>query len=226
MAYTLILGNQAYSSWSLRGWLLLRAFGIGFDLEVVPLRTEAFDRFVADHHPARTVPTLVVDDDEASQTIWDSLAIAEWLHERHPRAGIWPGPPAARAAARSLAAEMHSSFAALRNDLPMNLRREYRGFTPESAAQADIDRIVALWEWARATWSDGGPYLFGERFCAADAFYAPVASRFRTYGVALDDPTQRYVDTLLRHPAVVEFAEAARTEEWIIPEIEFDLESS
>lgn len=222
MRYTLILGNQAYSSWSLRGWLLLRAFGLEFDLEVVPLRTGAFERFVADRHPARTVPTLVVGDGEDAQTIWDSLAIAEYLHEQHPRAGIWPESAAARAAARSLAAEMHSSFGALRADLPMNVRREYRNFTPGVDAGADIDRVLALWQWARDGWGGDGPYLFGERFCAADAFYAPVASRFRTYGVSLDDASRRYVDALLEHPATVEFVAAGKAEAWIMPENEFD----
>ncbi len=222
MPYQLIIGNQAYSSWSLRGWLLLRAFGIEFEYEVVPLRTEAFDRFVAEYHPARTVPALVVSDGGRTQTIWDSLAIAEFLHERHPDAGLWPARPRARAAARSLAAEMHSSFSALRAGLPMNVRREYRDFMPDAAAQADIDRILALWEWARANHGAGGPFLFGADFCAADAFYAPVASRFRTYGVALDDASRRYVDALLDHPAVVEFVEAGKAETWVMPENEFD----
>ncbi len=222
MRYTLILGNQAYSSWSLRGWLLLRAFGIEFDYEVVPLRTGEFDRFVEKYHPARTVPTLVVGDGENAQPIWDSLAIAEYLHERHPHAGLWPERADARAAARCLAAEMHSSFPALRSGLPMNVRREYRDFTPDSAAEADIDRILALWDWARTHWGDGGPYLFGDRFCAADAFYAPVASRFRTYGVRLDAAAQRYVDALLEHPAVVEFVDAGKAESWVMPENEFD----
>ena len=185
--YTLVLGNQAYSSWSLRGWLLLRAFGIEFDLEVVPLRTGAFELFVAERHPARTVPTLIVGDGVGSQTIWDSLAIAEYLHERHPRAG-----------------------------------REYRNFTPPADAQADIDRVLALWKWARENWGDDGPYLFGDRFCAADAFYAPVASRFRTYGVALDDASRRYVGALLDHPATVEFVAAGKAEAWVMPENEFD----
>lgn len=222
MRYTLILGNQAYSSWSLRGWLLLRAFDIEFDYEVVPLHTDAFDRFVDSHHPARTVPTLRVDDGERRQAIWDSLAIAEFLHERHPDAGLWPAPAAARAAARCLAAEMHSSFLALRASLPMNVRRAYRGFTPDADAQADIDRVLALWRWCRETWGTGGPFLFGSAMCAADAFFAPVASRFRTYGVALDDQARRYVDTLLDHPAVVEFVEAGKAEDWIMPENEFD----
>ena len=221
MRYTLILGNQAYSSWSLRGWLLLRAFGIEFDYEVVPLGTDAFDRFVARHHPARTVPTLLVEDGDRRQAVWDSLAIAEFLNERHPDAGLWPAPADARAAARCLAAEMHSSFVALRTGLPMNVRREYREFTPDRAAQADIDRVLALWRWSRETWG-GGPYLFGAAICAADAFFAPVASRFRTYGIALDAEARQYVDTLLGHPAVVEFVEAGQAEDWIMPENEFE----
>ena len=126
MQYHLILGNQAYSSWSLRGWLLLDAFGIEFSHEVVPLYVPEYAQFEADHYPANTVPAMLVDDGETKQVIWDSLAIAEFVHEQHPEAGIWPQVAPARAAARCLCAEMHSSYAALRSKLPMNVRREYR----------------------------------------------------------------------------------------------------
>jgi len=222
MQYRLILGNQAYSSWSLRGWLLLRAFGIDCELEVVPLRTERFDAFEREHYPSRTVPTLRVVDGADNLLIWDSLAIAEFLHEQHPHAGIWPDDLSARAAARSLAAEMHSSFNALRATMPMNVRREYANFTPAADALFDIRRIEALWDWAGDHWGRSGAYLFGDDFCAADAFFAPVASRFQTYGVDLSANSQLYVEALLHHPATVEFYQAGQAESWIMPENEFD----
>jgi glutathione S-transferase len=185
MRYHLILGNQAYSSWSLRGWLLMDAFGIAFEHEVVPLYVPGYARFEVDHYPANTVPALIADDGDEKLTLWDSLAIAEFIHERHPDAGIWPDDMAARAAARCLCAEMHSSYQALRSSMPMNLRREYKTFKLETGARADIDRLESLWHWARSKWGGSGPYLFDGRFSAVDAFYAPVASRCRTYAVEL-----------------------------------------
>ena len=224
MHYHLIMGNQAYSSWSLRGWLLLRAFDIPFDHEVVALYVPEYDQFLADHFPSTTVPTLQVSNEKDRITIWDSLAIAEFLHEQHPDAGIWPADLAARAAARSLCAEMHSSYNALRSTMPMNVRREYKTFEADVETRADIDRIEALWQWAASNWGESGPYLFGQQFCAADAFYAPVASRFRTYNVALSEVSQAYVDALLSHPATIEFYEAGDRESWVMEMNEFDCE--
>ncbi|MDH3389451.1 MAG: glutathione S-transferase [Gammaproteobacteria bacterium] len=222
MQYKLFMGNQAYSSWSLRGWLLLRPFGFGFEHEVVRLYSPEWERFKAAHFPATTVPTLQVSDGSGRFFIWDSLAIAEFLHERHPDAGIWPEGLQARAAARTLCAEMHSSFFALRSSMPMNVRREYESIKPDAETRADIERIENLWAWVKTTGNAAGPYLFGERLCAADAFFAPVASRFRTYRVALRPDSQRYVDALLAHPATLEFYAAGCRESWIIEEIEFD----
>jgi len=224
MRYHLIMGNQAYSSWSLRGWLLFKAFGLDFSHEVVPLYVPGYADFVADNYPANTVPTLQVIDGADKMLIWDSLAIAEFLHEQHPQAGIWPAGTQARAAARSLCAEMHSSYSALRSTMPMNVRREYKTFTPDAEAQSDIERIEALWAWAASKWGGARPYLFGEQFSAVDAFYAPVASRFRTYGVALQAESQRYVDALLNHPATLEFFAAGERESWVMDVNEFDLE--
>jgi glutathione S-transferase len=223
MRYHLILGNQAYSSWSLRGWLLLKAFGLDFSHEVVPLYVPGYEGFVAANHPANTVPTLQVFAGADKTVIWDSLAIAEFLHEQHPQIGIWPTEMRARAAARSLCAEMHSSFAALRATMPMNVRREYQAFTPNAEAQADIDRITTLWAWTVSKWGGAGPYLFGERFCTADAFFTPVASRFQTYGVNLQQEAQAYVETLLNHPATLEFYAAGQREDWVLKFNEFDL---
>ena len=224
MRYHLILGNQAYSSWSLRGWLLLDAFGIAFDHEVVPLYVPEYAQFEVDHYPANTVPALVVEEAGERQVLWDSLAIAEFLHERHPDAGIWPVDAAARAAARCLCAEMHSSYATLRSSMPMNVRREYRSFTANAETQADLARIEGLWAWARERYGGDGPYLFGERFCAVDAFYAPVASRCRTYGVALQPASREYVDALLDHPSTRSFCEAGRQESWVLEFCELDID--
>ena len=222
MAYRLVMGNQAYSSWSLRGWLLLRPFGIDFEHEVVRLFVPDFDNFLETCHPAATVPALRVTDDEGSFVVWDSLSIAEFLHERHPDAGIWPTSARARAAARSLCAEMHSSYTALRASMPMNVRREYRSFVADAATQADIDRIQQLWSWAMREWGSEGPFLFGADFCAADAFYAPLASRFRTYNVPLEEGPQRYADALLEHPATREFYAAGCRETWVMEDYEFE----
>ena len=223
MRYHLILGNQAYSSWSLRGWLLLDAFGIEFEHEVVPLYVPDYAQFEADHFPARTVPTLLAYEGDDKLTIWDSLAIAEFIHEQHPDAGIWPSDVRARAAARCLCAEMHSSYAALRGNLPMNVRREYTTFKPNAETRADIDRLESLWQWARAEFGGAGPYLMGDQFSAVDAFYAPVASRCQTYQLALNADSQAYVDTLLAHPSTQAFFQAGKQESWVLEFNEFDL---
>ena len=222
MRIRLIMGNQAYSSWSLRGWLLLRAFDFDFDHEVVRLYVPEYARFLDEFSPASTVPALRVDDGEESFVIWDSLAIAEFLHEQSPAAGIWPADSRARAVARSLSAEMHSSYLSLRNSMPMNVRRQYANIVADAKTQADIDRITALWNWALDNRGGQGPYLFGADFCAADAFYAPVASRFRTYRVPLDERLQDYADALLDHPATREFYAAGIREPWVMECNEFD----
>ena len=220
----LVMGNQAYSSWSLRGWLLLEPFSIDFSHEVVPLYVPEFERFLEANAPANTVPALIVQDEPGRQILWDSLAIAEFLHERYPTAGIWPEDAAARAAARCLCAEMHSSYLDLRSTMPMNVRRRYTSFVPNEAARRDIDRLELLWNWARAQWGGSGPYLFGEHFCAADAFYAPVASRFDTYRVSLRPESRAYVETLLAHPATRQFCEAGANESWILDACEMDID--
>jgi len=224
MHYRLILGNQAYSSWSLRGWLLLDAFGIDFDHEVVPLYVPEYARFVEQNYPANTVPALLAHDGDEKLTLWDSLAIAEFLHEQHPEAGIWPRDAGARAAARCLCAEMHSSYTALRSSMPMNVRREYKNFTVDDATRADLERIEGLWRWAKSHWGGAGPYLFGAGFTAVDAFYAPVASRCRTYGVALQADSAAYAERLLAHPSTRAFCEAGEQESWMLDFNEFDID--
>ena len=222
MHYRLVLGNRVYSGWSLRSWLSFRHFGIDFDHEVVPLYTAAFEAFREDCFPARKLPTLIATEGQRQWVIWDSLAIAEFLCDRHADIAFWPSDPEMRATARSLCAEVHSGFTALRAKMPVNLRRRYSTFTPDDATHADIQRVCELWRWTLSTFECGGPYLFGRDFTVADAFFAPIATRFRTYAIALDDQSEAYGDALLRHPAVVEFTQAAQSETWTMQHNEFD----
>jgi len=180
----LVIGNKNYSSWSLRPWLALKTLGLPFEEVRIPLYGPGSKEAILRHSPSGKVPCLV-DGDIA---VWDSLAILEYLAERHPQ--LWPPERAERAKARSIAAEMHSGFPNLRQRMSMNRRRRYpgKGRTPES--MAEIARIVAIWSEAR------GPFLFGD-FGAADAMFAPVALRFRTYEVELPPPCRAYADALL-----------------------------
>lgn len=203
MALQLVIGNKNYSSWSMRPWVLMRGLGIAFD--EVKLRFDfsdnsPFRQAVARYSPAGTVPVLVDD----GFPVWDTLAIAEYLHEKFPMAGVWPADVRARARARSLCAEMHAGFGALRTHCTMNIEAAL----PEVGArlwaeQQDVRRNVARVEamWAAALHDSGGPFLFGA-FGAADAYYAPVASRLRTYALPVSATTQGYVERLLSAPGV------------------------
>lgn len=198
MTYDLILGDYAYSSWSLRGWLLLDRFGLPYRTRLVDFNADAsVAEQLANLAPARTVPTLVTPE---GAIVSDSLAIAEELASRHPEAGLWPTDPRARATARTLAAEMHSGFAALRSACPMNLRTAYTGVTPSEAVLADLSRIETLWTHARATCTPPGPWLCGA-YSAADAFFAPVAARIAGYGLPVSDAARAYVAAHLADPA-------------------------
>ena len=189
MTYTLIIGDRSYSSWSLRGWLLFEKFAIPHTLKHVSFSDSrsGWD-LLDDYRPAKTVPVMATDD---GAIIDDSLAIAEELATRHADAGIWPSDPLARATARTLACEMHSSFGALRNDCPMNLRATYRDFPASDDVLADIDRIKKIWSNAFDTFK--GPWLCGE-YSAADVFYAPVVARIITYGLPVSKRAQAYID--------------------------------
>ena len=186
MTCELAIGDRAYSSWSLRGWLLLEAFGIPVRVRRAQMRTDAFGALLSEFAPARTVPALRTAEGVAT----DSLAIAEELAQRHPEAGHWPRAPGARALARSIAAEMHSGYGALRSACPMNLRTAWRGYEPSGEVLADLGRIAALWRLAIE--GSGGPWLFGA-YCAADAFHAPVAARIAGYGLPVPEDAARYV---------------------------------
>ncbi|MGH8623026.1 MAG: glutathione S-transferase family protein [Burkholderiales bacterium] len=208
---TLVIGNKNYSSWSLRPWLAMKQAGIPFVEHRIALYQPDSKRRVLEHSPSGKVPVLK----DGTITVWDSLAILEHLAEQFPDRGLWPQGAAARARARSVSAEMHSGFAALRARMPMNLRNSYpgRGLTPE--VEADIARIVSLWADCRATAS--GPFLLGG-FCIADAMFAPVATRFVTYGVKLPPVGQRYVDTVVALPAMQAWYADARAERETVDE--------
>ncbi|HEV2300944.1 MAG TPA: glutathione S-transferase family protein [Stellaceae bacterium] len=213
---TLYIGNKNYSSWSLRPWLTLKGAGIAFDEVVVPLYRPESKRAILDFSPSGKVPALRHGD----LLVWDSLSICEYLAEAFPQAHLWPQDAAARAAARSACAEMHSGFAALRAQLPMNVRAHLPGRALSPEVAAEIGRIAALWRECRTRFGNGkGDFLFG-RFTIADAMYAPVASRFRTYRVALPPDAQAYCERLLASAPMQEWAEAARAEPWRVAAFE------
>jgi glutathione S-transferase len=213
---TIYLGNKNYSSWSLRPWLALKQTGAPFDEEVIPLDEPTTRSTVLRFSPSGRVPALKHNE----LTVWDSLAICEYLAETFPQAKLWPEDKAARAVARAVSAEMHSGFAALRNHLPMNMRSAFpnRGVTPE--VQSDINRITAIWRDCRKRFGASGPFLFGG-FTIADAMYAPVVSRFRTYKIELEEETQAYTDAVWALPALQEWLTAAKNEPMIIESAEF-----
>lgn len=211
-ALTLVIGNKNYSSWSLRPWLLLKHYGVTFQEVRLPLDTPAFYRDIAQWSPTRRVPVL----HDNSLIVWDSLAICEYINEAYLNGRAWPISVAARALARSVSAEMHSGFQAMRTALPMNCRRQVSTFTPSADAQRDIDRVKQLWDECRTRFVDGGPFLFGG-FSIADAMFAPVALRFRTYGIALNEIERAYSDALFALPALQAWLKAAQSESEAIP---------
>ncbi|VUX46314.1 Glutathione S-transferase [Candidatus Defluviicoccus seviourii] len=214
---TLVIANKTYSSWSLRAWLALKMTGAAFEEIVVPLDQPTTASDIARHSPTGRVPVLK----DGALTVWDSLAITEYLAERFPAAGLWPVAADARAHTRAVAAEMHSSFQALRQNMPMSVRaaKPGRGRTPE--VMADITRIAALWQDCRARYGAAGPFLFGP-FSAADCFFAPVVTRFTTYGVALDPVCEAYAAAVRAWPALIEWCAGAAAEPWRIAKYELD----
>jgi glutathione S-transferase len=212
MSYRLVIGDKNISSWSLRPWLAMRHAGIPFDEINIKLRQPESQAKILRYSPAGKVPTLLV----GGRTIWDSLAILEFLAEAHPEARLWPAAREARALARSAAAEMHSGFAALREHCSMDLLARLPMASLPDPVAAEVRRIVALWRDCRVRYGGSGPFLFGA-FSAADAMYAPVASRLRTYLPDLapygDDGTaQTYVDALFALPAMAEWENGARSQ--------------
>jgi glutathione S-transferase len=205
--FTLILGSKNYSSWSLRAFLAMKQTGAPFDELVIRLDQPTTRAEILRVSPSGRVPALK----DGELVVWDSLAVGEYLAEKFPSAGLWPADAAARAVARSVSAEMHSGCQALRQNMPMNIRRRAPGVGRAPGVEEDIARIFAIWRECRARFGAGGPFLFG-RQTLADAMYAPVATRFVTYEVALDDAARAYVDALHALPAMKEWIEAARNE--------------
>jgi glutathione S-transferase len=196
MPYELVIGDRGYSSWSLRGWLLFAAFGIPVKTRQVRLYTDELATLLAAYLPARTAPTLIID---GTQVVMESIAIAEELAQRHPEAGMWPTNPASRAVARSITAEMHAGFTALRGFCPMNLRTSYTDCAPPPEVLADLARLETIWSWARKTTGSKGPWLCGD-YSIADVFFAPIATRIATYNLPVGPDAAAYVAAHLAHP--------------------------
>ena len=211
-AVTLIIGNKNYSSWSLRAWLLLRHFGVAFEERRLQLDTDAFADEIGDYSPSRRVPALV----HGALTVWDSLAIAEYANETWLGGRGWPEHAEARAVARSVSAEMHSGFEALRDTCPMDLRRRSPLDPVPVPVQRDVARVLSLWRDCRRRFGGaGGPFLFGA-FGIADAFYAPVATRFRSYELPREAGDQRYIDALCDLPAMRQWCGEAALESEVL----------
>jgi glutathione S-transferase len=210
----LTISSKNYSSWSLRGWLLCRMAGLDFREEVLPADDPSSRAELLLLSPSFLVPCLTHN----GVKVWDTLAIAEYLQEAFPAAGLLPRDLAARTHCRAVSGEMHSGFANLRSALPMNLKARYPGFKIWAAAQADIDRVTAIWRECLGRY--GGPYLFGAKPTLADAMYAPVATRFQTYDVKLDRQCADYCETILALSDMIEWAEAAQDERTGIEELE------
>lgn len=213
MAPTLLIGNKNYSSWSLRPWVAMKVAGIDFDEQIVPLYEPGSREAVLKYSPTGKVPCLVDDD----VTVWESLAILDYLADRYPDKKLWPADLKARALARAIAAEMHAGFAALRKHCPMNMRRDprkIRELAPE--VQADVARIDAIWTDCRNRFGQGGPFLFGA-FSNADAMYAPVVSRFASYAIPVGKAARAYMEAVVALPAWKDWEKDGRAERWVMP---------
>jgi glutathione S-transferase len=214
----LIIGNKAYSSWSLRGWLAAKQSGLPFEEMVVPLYDAEWDRRRSgdEFTPSSGKVPILWDGDVV---VWDSLAIVEYLNEKSGGTHFWPADDAARAMARSMAAEMHSGFAALRRKHSMNVRQVFPPSRPDDDVVADLTRIMELWAQARARFGGEGQFLFGD-FGAADIMYAPVVTRIVTYGLQVARFATGYMDAVLHHPFMQDWIAAAQEEEWVIEQFE------
>lgn len=212
---TLVIGNKNYSSWSLRAWLLLKQAGIAFQEIKIPLHTEAGNQTADQYSPSGKVPVLIDGDVK----VWESLAILEYIAERHPEKKLWPENAEVRSYARAISSEMHAGFTNLRKNMVMNCRTSLPGKGMAEGVQADISRITQIWNECRKRFGRHGRFLFGF-FTAADAMYAPVAFRFNTYGVSLDPVSKQYMEAMLNLPAMQDWLAAARIEPEAIPEYE------
>jgi glutathione S-transferase len=207
----LIIGNKVYSSWSLRPWIVMKAFGIAFEEALVQLRASDTRDRILKHSPSGKVPALV----DGSTIVWESLAIIEYLADKFPEHAIWPKDLLARAHARCSSSEMHAGFQTLRSACSMNVTRRFKSRDRGEAVAADVARITALWREARTTYGGAGPFLYGE-FSGADGMWAPVVTRFHTYAIAVDPVSQAYMNAVLAHPAYKEWLAGAAAEPWML----------
>jgi len=214
---TLVIGNKLYSSWSLRAWLVMKAFGIAFEEIVIPLYRRDSKVRLLEQSPSGKVPLLIDGD----LRLWESLAIIEYLAEKHPAAQIWPAAAKARAHARAISAEMHAGFIALRNACPMNLGKCFATKDRGDAVAVDVARVAEIFSSTRERFGAGGRFLYGA-FSAADAMYAPIATRLQTYSIVVDSTSQAYIEAVMRHPALQEWCAAAQQETWVIAASEAD----
>lgn len=216
MSLTLTIGNKAYSSWSLRPWLPMTHFGLRFDENLIRLDQPDTAPAIRAVSPAGRVPVLT----DGAITVWDSLAILDYLDEYYLKGRLWPLDRPARAMARSISCEMHSGFVALRTHCPHNVRRDpAKPFLLMDQVRPDVARIEAIWRDCRAKFGQNGQFLFGT-FGAADAMYAPVVNRFHYYGIPVAEDTRRYMDAMLGLPAMIAWKKAADAEPWVIADSE------
>ena len=218
MTMKLIIGNKAYSSWSMRGWLAAKQSGLHFEEMTVPLYDDSWDERKREEDLAPSsgkVPILW----DGETVVWDSLAIIDWLADKVGRDRFWPKDEVARGMARSMAAEMHSGYLALRRECPMNIRKQFTDVTISEEARTDAIRVLQTWAEARSRFGREGPYLFGT-FSAADIMLAPVVTRFVTYGFTLPGFAAAYAEAMMAHPWMQEWYEDAAAEPWIIKRIE------
>lgn len=215
MSLRLVIGNKSYSSWSMRPWMLLEQFGIRFEETVIPLYDEGSKEAILEVSPSGKVPALI----DGAITVWDTLSICEYVAENFPDRAIWPRDKAARATARSISAEMHSSFQALRQQCSMVVHRPKAAVAFSVETLADVARIEELWRAARGSFGADGPFLFGA-FSAADAMYAPVVFRFDNYAAPIASDTRAYMDAMMATPAWRKWMAGAAAETWRIARFE------
>lgn len=214
--YKLIIGNMNYSSWSMRAGLVVAACNADVEQIMFPMYQPDTESNFRRYSPTGKVPCLI-DRQAGDLVIWDSLAIAEYMAENHPEANLWPRDPSARAVARSVSAEMHSGFTALRHQYTMNIRRREGGMSPTEGTAKDIARITELWRDCQKNYAKGGKFLFGDAPTIADWFYAPVVTRFITYQLDLDKAARDYMAAMVAHPIMARWLANAQAEPWTIP---------
>lgn len=209
--FKLIIVNKNYSSWSLRGWLALKQAGVEFEEHLIPLFTDEFFATIEDYSPSKCVPVL----NDGDIQVWESMAIIDYMDRLHPEANIWPKNKAAYAQAKSISAEMHAGFFALRGSAPMNLRENRNNMGMCEKVAKDVARIETIWTETRTKFGNGGDFLFGE-FSGADMMYAPVVARLLGYGIQLSDTNMAYMKAVRNHPHVKEWYDAAAKETWVV----------